>query len=61
MLKPLVNFEVERLLLIIIKNEQGKIAWSTIFLHLSDNIIREVKKTKAAVEIWTKLESLYKT
>ncbi|XP_022897585.1 uncharacterized protein LOC111411269 [Olea europaea var. sylvestris] len=43
------------------RNEQIDTVWSFIFLHLSNSIIREVGKTVTAEEIWTKLESLYKT
>lgn len=43
------------------RTEQMETAWSTIFLHLSDNVIREVGDTTTAIDIWTKLESLYKT
>lgn len=43
------------------RTEQAEIAWSTIFLYLSDNVIRKVGDTTTAAEIWTKLESLYKT
>lgn len=33
------------------RTDQDKIAWSTIFLHLFESVIREVEKTKTAIEI----------
>ncbi|XP_022899443.1 uncharacterized protein LOC111412760 [Olea europaea var. sylvestris] len=43
------------------RNKQIDTTWSLIFLHPSNSVIREVGKTETAEEIWTKLESLYKT
>lgn len=43
------------------KQELNDTTWSTIFLHLSDNVIRKVGETTSAEALWTKLESLYLT
>lgn len=43
------------------RQELDEIAWSTIFLHLSDSVIRKAGKTTDTQALWTKLESLYLT
>lgn len=43
------------------KIELDETAWSTIFLYLSDNVIRTIGETKTATELWTKLTSQYMT
>ncbi|XP_022881005.1 uncharacterized protein LOC111398320 [Olea europaea var. sylvestris] len=43
------------------KAELEEIAWSTIFLYLSENVIRTIGETKTASELWTKLEKQYVT
>lgn len=39
--------------------ELDEIAWSSIFLHLFDNVLREIGETKTAAELWKKLEDTY--
>ncbi|KAL5576923.1 hypothetical protein UlMin_018622 [Ulmus minor] len=41
------------------KSEMFKTAYSTLFLHLTDNVLRQVDGLKTAVEIWKKLDELY--
>lgn len=43
------------------RQELDDTAWSSIFLHLSDNVIRKVGETSSAQSLWTKLENLYLT
>ncbi|KAK2372802.1 alpha carbonic anhydrase [Trifolium repens] len=43
------------------KTEMDEKARSAIILCLSDKVLREVAKEKTAVEMWTKLDSLYMT
>ncbi|XP_022897510.1 uncharacterized protein LOC111411188 [Olea europaea var. sylvestris] len=43
------------------KSELEKIAWSTIFLYLSNNVIREVGETTTASDLWAKLKAKYET
>ena len=46
------------------ENEKAELlekAHSAIILSLGDTVLREVAKTKFAVELWLKLESLYMT
>ncbi|XP_022880836.1 calcium-transporting ATPase 12, plasma membrane-type-like [Olea europaea var. sylvestris] len=38
------------------KTEQDELVWSTMFLHLSNSVIRKVGETKIAIELWTALE-----
>ena len=41
------------------KKKEDEIAFSTIILHLSDNILRKVDEVKSTAELWKKLEQLY--
>lgn len=41
--------------------ELDDIARSSIFLHLSDSVIRKVGETTSAEALWTKLETFYLT
>ncbi|CAA2996849.1 Hypothetical predicted protein [Olea europaea subsp. europaea] len=41
------------------KTELDETAWNFIFLHLSDNMLREIGETKTAAELWKKLEDTY--
>lgn len=41
------------------KEEIHDIAYSTIILHLSDNVLRRVSKILKVKELWSKLEELY--
>ncbi|KAL5564372.1 hypothetical protein UlMin_027536 [Ulmus minor] len=41
------------------KSEMFKTAYSTLFLHLSDNVLRQVDGLEIIAEIWKKLEELY--
>ncbi|XP_022895327.1 uncharacterized protein LOC111409515 [Olea europaea var. sylvestris] len=41
------------------KTELEEIAWSTIFLYISDSVIRTIGETKTAEELWTKLKAQY--
>ncbi|XP_022868749.1 uncharacterized protein LOC111388305 [Olea europaea var. sylvestris] len=43
------------------KFEREEIAWSTIFLYLSDNMIREIGETTTASNLWAKLKAKYET
>lgn len=43
------------------KLEIDGIAWITIFLHLSDSVIRKIGETTTIEALWTKLRSLYLT
>ncbi|KAL5565715.1 hypothetical protein UlMin_028879 [Ulmus minor] len=40
-------------------SEMFKIAYSTIFLHLTDNVLRHVDGLETAARIWMKLKELY--
>lgn len=33
------------------KSEQDELAWSTLFLHLSDSVIRKIGDTETAAEL----------
>ncbi|KAL5549681.1 hypothetical protein UlMin_004912 [Ulmus minor] len=41
------------------KSEIFKTAYSTIFLHLTDNVLRQVDDLETAAEIWKKLDEIY--
>ncbi|KAL5567130.1 hypothetical protein UlMin_030294 [Ulmus minor] len=41
------------------RSEMFKTAYSTIFLHLSYNVLRQVDRLETAAEIWKKLDELY--
>ncbi|KAL0298095.1 UNVERIFIED_CONTAM: hypothetical protein Sangu_3161700 [Sesamum angustifolium] len=41
------------------KLENDEYAYSSIFLNLSDSVIRKVGKQESAKELWNKLEELY--
>ena len=41
------------------KSEMFKTAYSTLFLHLSNNVLRQVDGLEIATEIWKKLDELY--
>lgn len=41
------------------KTEFDEIAWSSIFLHLSDSVLREICETETAAELWKKLKDTY--
>lgn len=41
------------------RSELEEITWSTIFLYLSDNVIRCIGETKTAEKLWTKLKAQY--
>lgn len=41
------------------RTELEEIAWSTIFLYLSNNVNRSIGETKTAEELWTKLKAKY--
>ncbi|KAL5581222.1 hypothetical protein UlMin_013664 [Ulmus minor] len=41
------------------KNEIFKTAYSSIFLHLSDNVLRQVSSYTTAATMWKKLDELY--
>lgn len=38
------------------KTELEEVAWNTIFLQLSENVIRTIGETKISFELWTELE-----
>ncbi|KAL2541288.1 zinc finger protein [Abeliophyllum distichum] len=39
--------------------EMNEIAYSSIFLHLTDNVLRQVSEQKTAVELWKRLDDLF--
>ncbi|KAL2498694.1 Uncharacterized protein Adt_24244 [Abeliophyllum distichum] len=39
--------------------EMNEIAYSSIFLHLTDNVLRQVSEQKTAVELWKRLNDLF--
>lgn len=41
------------------KDEMYEIVFSSIILHLSDNVLRRVSKIEKVTKIWAKLERLY--
>lgn len=41
------------------KTEFQEVAWSKIFLYLSDNVIRIIGETKTGFELWIKPEAQY--
>ena len=43
------------------RNEIKKSAYNTLYIHLADNILREVDDLADLVEIWKRLDHLYLT
>lgn len=41
------------------KDEKCELAYSTIMLHLSDNVLRRVSEIENVAQLWSKLESMY--
>lgn len=45
----------------LVPSEKDWIKRSSIFLHLSENVIRTISETKTVGELWTKLHAQYIT
>lgn len=41
------------------REEMAEIAFSTMILYLSDNVLRQVEEVTSAVDLWKRLEDLY--